>query len=176
MVHAHMSVVIAHVAVHKVILMAFGDIALNWMVDEMGMNRCHGMLSPSRTPSGDIAHVTDPEMCIFQRIAVWKATKKGERQFNGNIGCCIRDYINEPLTQSRLLALQKDVERELKQVFPEMDVVVSRVRSDYRNQVTIETTIGNFDLEISSNSEELDRMHTDLQRALSDLRLGVYRQ
>lgn len=167
--------------------MVFGDIALNWMVDETGMNRCHGMLSPPRTPSGDIARMRltaqpgTPEYeaqvrnCINQRIAVWKATKKGERAFNGQLGCCLRDYFNEPLTASNLLKVQKQVEWELGQILPEMNVRDVKVRTDARNQVTIESIIGNFEVEFATNPEELDRLHTDLQRAMGDLRIGVFR-
>jgi len=172
--------------------MAFGDIALNNEVDEEGYNRCHGVYSPARTPPGDIARLVvtavpgTPEYeaqvrkCIYQRIAIWKATKKGERQFNGRLGCCIRDYFNTPLTATRLIDLRDDVEKELKQIFPEFNVVNVRVRSDARNSVTIESVIGNFDIVFSSNPSELEENHDQMSRAMKglnvamrDLRIGV---
>lgn len=155
---------------------------MNHDVDELGYNRCHGSASLTRTSYGDIARVTDPLRCIYQRIGIWKGTKKGERQFSGRIGCCIRDYVNEPLTANALINLRDEVEYELKQVFPELPVVVSRVRSDGRNEVTIETTIGNFEIDVQSNSAELETMHDNVSRmlkglniAMQDLKLGNYR-
>jgi phage baseplate assembly protein W len=149
----------------------FGDIALNFLVDETGICRCHGQLSPIRSSSGDIARITDELQCIQQRIAIWKATKKGERPLRPRFGCCIRDYIHEPLTGSRLLDLKADLQRDLSSLFPEMTVKVLKVESWERNSVNIETMIGNYEIEIPANAEELAKLDSMLQRALSDLNM-----
>lgn len=154
--------------------MPFGDMKLNMEVDEEGCNKCHGASSPVHSSNGDIARVTIPLECIYQRIAIWKGTKKGERPMNGNLGCCIRDYINEPLTGSRLLDLQKDLEIELAQVVPEMPVTRVKVWSDERNKVSIESYIGDFEVNFTASAAELDQLHESLYSAMKDLRVGIF--
>lgn len=154
------------------IFLGFGDVKLNNYVDEDGIDRCHGLLSPVHSSNGDIARVTDPLECIHQRIFLWKAIKKGEMPLSPNVGCCVRDYINEPLTATNLLNLKKDIAKDFANVFPEYKVEVKRVWSDTRNEVKIESQIGDFEVDLTCNSEELDRLHTILQIALEQLGMG----
>lgn len=149
----------------------FGDVRLNMLVDVDGYNKCHGQLSPTHSSNGDIDRVTEIIDCMNQRVAIWKATKKGERPLHPNFGCCIRDYLNEPLTGSRLLDLKSDVQIELSALFPEFNVKVTQVTSSARNQVDIESTIGNFDIVIPANAGELQALNNSLNQALSDLRM-----
>ena len=97
------------------------------MLFDNGFCRCHGALSPVRTANGDIARVTNPLECIYQRIGVWLGTKKGERPLHPRFGCCIRDYMNEPLTMSKLKDL-KGQEKRLWYLIP-AGVIVTGVRA-----------------------------------------------
>lgn len=154
--------------------MPFGDTRLNMEFDEEGYNKCHGTGSPVHSSNGDTARVTDPLECIHQRIGIWKATKKGERPMNGRLGCCIRDYINEPLTGSRMLDLQRDVENELKELIPEYPVANVKVWSDERNKVSISSFIGQFEVNFSASAVELDELHRNLVNSMKGLRMGIF--
>ena len=48
-----------------------------------------------KTANEDIARVANQ---IYQRIGIWLGIKKSERLLHPPFSCCIRDYINEPLT------------------------------------------------------------------------------
>ena len=160
--------------------MLFGDIQLNMTFDN-GTCRCHGQLSPNRTSSGDIARVTpitdkegntDYTDCIMQRLGIWLAVKKGERPLFPNFGCCIRDYINEPMTYSKLLDLQGQVERELRNdVFPEKEFTVSNVRVEpiARGEIRVSANVGNYAVEFLGNAAAINSLESQLARALSDL-------
>ena len=91
--------------------MAFGDVKMNSEINEAGECRCHGLWSPMRTANGGIARVTEEHECILQRIKVWLAVKKGERPLFPNFGCCIRSYINKPLTMAIVKELIQDLRR-----------------------------------------------------------------
>lgn len=151
--------------------MAFGDIKLN-MVFDNGSCRCHGQLSPVRTISGDVARVTDPLECIYQRLGIWLATKKGERPLHPEAGCCIREYYNAPLTGSKLLDLEGEITAELIDIFPEYDVQSVDVTSPDRNTVKITATIGESDVEFLVNPGEISRLEAQFSRVLSDLGMG----
>lgn len=164
--------------------MLFGDIQLNMTFDN-GTCRCHGQLSPNRTSSGDIARVTpitdkegntDYTDCIMQRLGIWLAVRKGERPLFPNFGCCISDYINEPLTYSKLLDLKGQIERELKRdVFPEDTFTVSNVKVEVpaRNEVKVSVNVGNYAVEFLGNAATLSRLESQLSRALSDLGMAT---
>jgi phage baseplate assembly protein W len=89
-------------------------------------------------------------------------TKKGERPPHPRFGCCIRDYINEPLTQSRLLDLKGQIEYELQELFPEYTVSNVRVQVPERNTIKVEAVIGNSPIEFLGNA------------ALKDLGMASY--
>lgn len=148
--------------------MSFGDVRLNMLFDN-GFCRCHGMLSPTRTAYGDIGRVTDPVSCIYQRIGIWLATKKGERPINPTFGCCIRDYINEPMTMSKLKELRGQVEYELGELFPEYTISNIRVTVPERDTINIEGQIGSYPVEFLGNSATINALKTSLNSALRDL-------
>jgi phage baseplate assembly protein W len=152
--------------------MAFGDIRVNMLVDEDGMCRCHGLLSPIHSSNGDIDRVTEELECILQRIAIWKATKKGERPLSPHFGCCVRSYFNEPLTGSRLLDLRADCERDLKDLFPDFPVRNVMVNSFERNSVTISATVASYNLTIPSDATELSKLSAQLHQTLKSLGMG----
>jgi phage baseplate assembly protein W len=151
-----------------VIFVGFGDIRLNMLFDD-GLCRCHGLLSPARTANGDIARVTNELDCIYQRIGIWLGCKKGERPIHPNFGCCIRDYINEPMTLSKLKALRGQVEAELKEIFPEYTISNLRVTVPERNSVKIEAQVGSYPVEFLGNAATLNKLNTQLNAALKDL-------
>lgn len=157
----------------EVIPISFGDVRLNMLFDN-GFCRCHGALSLTRTANGDIARVTNPLECIYQRIGVWLGTKKGERPLHPRFGCCIRDYINEPLTQSRLLDLKGQIEYELKELFPEYTVSNVRVQVPERNTIKVEAVIGNSSVEFLGNAATLNKLNSQLNAALKDLGMASY--
>ena len=149
--------------------MPFGDIKLNMLIGEDGVCRCHGLLSPVHTSNGDIARVTDARDCIWQRLGVWLATKKGERPLNPRLGCCIKDYFNQPLTYSKLLDLRGDLERELKAVFPEFKVSGVKVEVPERDTVKVSATIGETEIEFLGNPATISSLESHLSRVLADL-------
>jgi len=161
--------------------MPWGDVWLNAHLDNDGICRCHGRLSPGHSPNGDIERVTpikqkdgttDYSKCIEQRVVVWLACRKGERPIHPKFGCCIRDFYDEPLTGSRLIDLKGALERELsKDVFPEKEFKVSgvRVNSPARNVVKCEATVGNYDVEFTTDPAILAALQSQLSRALIDL-------
>jgi len=150
-----------------------------------GNCRCHGVLSPVHSSNGDIARVTplidtegdiDYTDCIMQRLGIWLAVRKGERPLFPNFGSCISDYINEPLTYSKLLDLKGQIERELKRdVFPEDTFKVSNVKVEVpaRNEVRVSANIGNYAVEFLGNAATLSRLESQLARALSDLGMAT---
>ncbi len=149
--------------------MAFGDIRLNIEDSNDGTCRCHGVKSPVHSSNGDIARVTDPLECIYQRISIWKGTKKGERPLNPKLGCCIYDFICEPMTYSKLLDLKGQITRELSEVFPEFRVSNVRVEVLARGEVRISANIGNNEVEFLGNAAEINALRSQLQTALKDL-------
>jgi len=153
--------------------MPFGDIRTNMQFDN-GFCRCHGLWDLARTLNGDIARVTDPLECIYQRIAVWLATKKGERPIHPNFGCCIRDYMNEPLTMSKLKELKGQVEYELQEIFPEFTVSQVRIQVPERNTIQVEARVGNFDIQFQGNEASLNKLRSQLNSALRDLGMSSY--
>jgi phage baseplate assembly protein W len=152
----------------EVIPISFGDVRLNMLFDN-GFCRCHGALSPTRTANGDIARVTNPLECIYQRIGIWLGTKKGERPLHPLFGCCIRDYINERLTQSRLLDLKGQIEYELQELFPEYTVSNVRVLVPERNTIKVDAVVGNSPVEFLGNAATLNKLNSQLNAALKDL-------
>lgn len=150
--------------------MTFGDVKLNMIFDD-GFCRCHGRLSPVRTPHGDIARVTDIVDCIYQRIGIWLATKKGERPLHPNFGCCIRDYINEPLTVATLKALRGHIEAELKEIFPEFEVRNVTVSVQERNTIEVRAYVGDVQIQFAGNEATLSRLNAQLREAMKDLKM-----
>jgi phage baseplate assembly protein W len=146
----------------------FGDVKLNGVFDN-GLCRCHGLLSPERTANGDIARVTDELGCIYQRIMIWLATKKGERPIHPNFGCCIWSYINEPLTMSKVAALKGEIEAELKEIFPEYEISNLRLTVPERNSIDIRVVIGSYPVEFLGNAAALNKLNSQLNAALKDL-------
>ena len=153
--------------------MSFGDVRLNMLFDN-GFCRCHGVLSPMRTANGDIARVINPLECIYQRIGVWLGTKKGERPLHPKFGCCIRDYINEPLNKSTLKALRGQVESELQELFPEYVISNVRLFVPERNTVKVEAIIGNYPVQFLGNAATLNKLNSQLNAALKDLGMASY--
>ncbi len=153
--------------------MSFGDVRLNMLFDN-GFCRCHGVLSPMRTANGDIARVTVPLECIYQRIGVWLGTKKGERPLHPKFGCCIKDYINEPLTMSTLKALRGQVESELQEIFPEYVISNVRLFVPERNTIKVEAIIGNYPVQFLGNAATLNKLNSQLNAALKDLGMASY--
>ena len=143
------------------------------MVFDNGFCRCHGQLSPKRTASGDIARVTTELDCIYQRLGIWLAVKKGERPLHPNFGCCIWQYINEPMTYSILQALKGQIERELKELFPEYKISNLRVTVPERNAVSISAVIGIYPVEFLGNAATLNKLSSQLNRALRDLGMAT---
>lgn len=143
-------------------------------INELGFCRCHGLVSFVRTPNGDFARVTQPLECIQQRIGMWLAVKKGERPLFPNFGCCIRSYINKPLTRATLKALKGELLAELRELFPEPELQVSNlvITVPERNTISVWAYIGNFEVLFTENEAELNKLHSQLQRALSDLGMG----
>ena len=153
--------------------MSFGDVRLNMLFDN-GFCRCHGALSPARTANGDIARVTNPLECIYQRIGVWLGTKKGERPLHPRFGCCIRDYMNEPLTMSKLKDLKGQIEYELQELFPEYTISKVRVTVPERNTINVEAQIGNYSVKFLGNAATLNKLRSQLNAALKDLGMASY--
>ncbi len=154
--------------------MPFGDVKTNGVFDN-GFCRCHGLWDLMRTAYGDIARVTDPQECIYQRIQVWLACKKGERPLHPNFGCCIRDYMNEPLTISLLKELKGKVEYELQHdVVPELTVSNVRIQVPERNTIQVEARIGNYDIKFQGNEATLNKLRSQLNSALRDLGMSSY--
>ncbi len=151
----------------------FGDFKTNMQFDN-GFCRCHGIFDLTRTTSGDIARVTDPLYSIYQRIGIWLACKKGERPLHPHFGCCIRDYMNEPLTISKLKDLKGQVEYELQEVFPEFKVSNVRIQVPERNTIQVEARIGNVDVQFLGNEATINKLHSQLKNALRDLGMRSY--
>lgn len=154
--------------------MAFGDIKTNAYVNEDGICRCHGLWSPLKTPWGDIARVTDERECIMQRIEVWLAVKKGERPLFPNFGCCIRSYINQPMTRAKLAELRGQIRAELQEIFPEYEISNLRVTVPERNTISIKVNIGNIPIEFLGNEASLYELNERLNSALKDLGMASY--
>lgn len=142
---------------------------MNWEVGEDGVCRCHGKWSPRRTSSGDIARITEEQACITQRIEVWLAVKKGERPLFPNFGCCIRSYINKPLTMSILKALKGEIQAELEDLFEEYEVYNLRVTVPERNTIKVQVNIGTVAVEFLGNAAALNELNSRLKAALSSL-------
>ena len=153
--------------------MTFGDVRLNMLFDN-GFCRCHGVLSPMRTANGGTARVTVPLECIYQRIGVWLGTKKGERPLHPRFGCCIRDFMNEPLTMSKLKDLKGQIEYELHELFPEYTISNVRVTVPERNTIKVEAVIGNYPVEFLGNAPTLNKLRSQLNSAMRDLGMASY--
>jgi phage baseplate assembly protein W len=153
--------------------MSFGDVKLNLLFDN-GVCRCHGLLSPARTASGDTARVTKEQECIMQRIGIWLAVKKGERPIFPNFGCCIRSYMNMPLTVSILKSLKGQIQSELEELFPEYTVSGLRLEVPARNEISIKAYIGSYPVEFLGNAASLNEMNSRLNAALKDLGMASY--
>lgn len=154
--------------------MAFGDIKINMMVGEDGLCRCHGLLSPQRTTTGDIARVTKEIDCMKQRIAIWLACKKGERPLHPEFGCCIRSYMNMPLTISVLKDLKGQIQHELEEIFPEYKISNLRITVPERNAIDIKVYVGAYSIEFLGNAASLNELNTQLNSALRDLGMASY--
>lgn len=154
--------------------MPFGDFKCNMEVNELGFCRCHGVVSFVRTPNGDFARVTAIQECIMQRIGIWLAVKKGERPLFPNFGCCIRGYINKPLTVATLKALKGEIIADLRDLFPEPELQVKNliITVPERNTISVRAYIGNFEILFTENEAELNKLNSQLQMALSDLGMG----
>lgn len=151
--------------------MSFGDIKINALIGEDGVCRCHGLFSPVRTANGDIARVTKEHECILQRIMIWLAVKKGERPIFPNFGCCIRSYINRPLSVSVLKELKGQIQSELEELFPEYSVSNLVITVPERNAINIQVNVGAYPVEFLGNAAILNELNTALKRALEDLRM-----
>jgi phage baseplate assembly protein W len=127
-----------------------------------------------RTANGDIARVTKEHECILQRIKVWLAVKKGERPLHPNFGCCIRSYINKPLTVSILKELKGQIQFELEELFPEYVVSNLRITVPERNAIDIKVNIGAYPVEFLGNAATLNELSTLLNKALKDLHMASY--
>lgn len=154
--------------------MAFGDIKTNAYVGADGVCRCHGLWSLARTPNGGVARVTAERDCILQRIEVWLAVKKGERPLFPNFGCCIRSYMNQPLTMAKLKALKGQIQAELEELFPEYTVSNLRVTVPERNTISIKVNVGNIPVEFLGNEASLNELNSRLNSALADLGMAAY--
>jgi len=143
-------------------------------INEDGICRCHGLWSPVRTANGDIARVTQEHECVLQRIMIWLAVKKGERPLHPEFGCCIRSFINQPMTISILKDLKGQIQAELEELFPEYEVSNLRVTVPARNEVSIKANIGAYPVEFVGNAASLNELNTMLNRALSDLGMASY--
>lgn len=154
--------------------MAFGDIKVNGMVGEDGLCRCHGLMSPTRTPSGDTARVTREVDCIMQRIVIWLAVKKGERPLHPHFGCCIRSYMHQPLTVAKLKELRGNVQAELEALFPEYVISNLRVEVPERNTVDIKANVGPYPVQFLGDPASLNELNSMLNAALKDLRMASY--
>ncbi len=150
------------------IFISWGDIRLN-LLFENGFCRCHGRLSPIHSSNGDIARVTDELECIYQRIGVWLAVKKGERPLFPNFGCCIWSFVNRPLTMSNLKQLKGLLQSELEELFPEYIVSNLRVTVPERNTTSVSAQIGAYPVEFLGNPATLNQLESQLARALKDL-------
>jgi phage baseplate assembly protein W len=148
--------------------MPFGDIRLNMLFDN-GICRCHGQLSPQRTASGDIARVTDEKGGMEQRLGIWLACKKGERPLHPQFGCCIWEFILEPMTIANLKRLKGQVQYELEELFPEYVVSNTRITVPARNTINVTSQIGPYPVEFMGNPATLGKLNTMLRSALSDL-------
>jgi len=153
--------------------MAFGDVKINALFDN-GICRCHGVLSLQRTATGDIARVTKEQECVLQRIMIWLAVKKGERPLHPNFGCCIRSYINRPMTVSILKSLKGEIQAELEELFPEYQVSNLRVNVPARNEISIKVNIGAYPVDFLGNAAILNELNMVLNRALKDLGMASY--
>jgi len=151
----------------------FGDVKMSG-VFENGICRCHGRWSPVRTSSGDVARVTKEQDCIMQRIQVWLSVKKGERPLFPNFGCCIRSYMNMPMTMSILKALKGQIQAELEELFPEYTVSNLRITVPARNEIDTKVNIGAYPVEFLGNAASLNEMNTRLNAALKDLGMASY--
>jgi len=154
--------------------MSFGDVKMNSLIGEDGVCRCHGRYSPARTASGDIARVTKEQECIEQRIMIWLACKKGERPLHPDFGCCIRSYMNMPLTMSVLKALKGQIQAELEELFPEYTVSNLRITVPARNEIAIKVYIGAYPVEFLGTAASLNELNTRLNSALKDLGMASY--
>lgn len=154
--------------------MAFGDVKMNALINENGECRCHGRYSPQRTASGDIARVTEERECIEQRIMIWVACKKGERPLHPQFGCCIRSYINMPLTMSVLKSLRGQIQAELEELFPEYIVSNLRVTVPERNAIDVKVSIGPYPVSFLGNAASLNELNSRLNAALKDLGMASY--
>lgn len=134
-----------------------------------GRCRCHGRLSPRRTPNGDVALITDELECIMQRVAVWYGTERGERPLCPTAGCCIREFFNKPMTRSNLLDLKAELKVELQDVFPEFDLIEVELEPLSRSEVKIYVNIGNYDIEFIGNPGDVNVAQRALRQALRDL-------
>ncbi len=153
--------------------MAFGDVKMNLLFDN-GACRCHGLLSPQRTASGDVARVTKEQECIMQRIGIWLACKKGERPIHSEFGCCIRSYMNKPLTMSILKELKGQIQAELEELFPEYTVSNLRIDVPERNSISIKVNIGAYPVDFLGNAATLNELNSRLNAALADLGMASY--
>lgn len=154
--------------------MAFGDVKMNTEIYQDGLCRCHGLWSPVRTPNGDIARVTKERECILQRIMVWLSVKKGERPLFPNFGCCIRSYINKPLSVAVLKELKGQIQSELEELFPEYQVQNLRITVPERNAIRIEAYVGTVAVDFLGTAATLNELNTRLNSALSDLGMASY--
>jgi phage baseplate assembly protein W len=110
----------------------------------------------------------------MQRIAIWLAVKKGERPLHPNFGCCIRSYINKPLTMSLVKELKGRIQSELEELFPEYTVSNLRITVPERNTINIKAIIGSYPVEFLGNPASLNELNTRLNEALRDLGMGSY--
>ncbi|MGB5101631.1 MAG: hypothetical protein WBN94_13675 [Methanothrix sp.] len=81
-------------------------------------------------------------------IGIWLACKKGERPLHPTFGCCIRAYMNKPLTMSILKSLKGEIQSEPKELFSEYTVSNLRITVPERNAIDIKVNIGAYPVEL----------------------------
>jgi phage baseplate assembly protein W len=117
----------------------------------------------------------DYSSCIQQRIAVWLATKKGERPIHPHFGCCIRDYMHTPLTIALVKEIRGKVERELKELFPETSVSMVKVEVPERNTIKVSAVVGDTSVTVTADGETLTKLNTQLRAAMRSLGMDYLR-
>jgi len=96
------------------------DLRTNQRV-EGGYSKCHGGRDLLLSATGDLALVENERENLFQRLALWAVTPKGELT-DPRAGCALFAYRHAKLTNENMLMFAGEMLSDLRYSFPEWSI------------------------------------------------------
>lgn len=135
-----------------------GDLLSNFNLSSWIVG-CHSSFDLVTTITGDLALTKDDAENNRQRLLMWMALPKGER-INPALGCCLHDYFHEKITGNISRRLQLDLQKDLKGVFPDLNIKNISVEkiaplSGGIREILVAITLGDDSLQFIANWNEI---------------------